>query len=217
MKLGILLLLFLLLFGCVQEGAKIGGGEMVKGKVLFVIAPSDFRDEELFDAKSAVEKAGYATAIASTSMDTAKGMLGGTAKPDILVEEANVDDYEAIVFVGGGGVEEHLLYEDDAVLDLARSAYEKGKIVGAICIAPRILAKADLVDGKKVTSFGDATTKGMLSEAGGIFTGSSVEQDGKNNNCDRSQRGKGVWGEVGESHWVNRNPFILSVVKSNHA
>jgi len=181
MKLGILLLLFLFLLGCVQEGAKkeVGGGEMMKGKVLFVIAPSDFRDEELFDAKSAVEKAGYAVVIASTSMDTAKGMLGGTAKPDILVEEANVDDYKAIVFVGGGGVEEHLLYENDAVLDLARSAYEKGKIVGAICIAPRILAKADLVDGKKVTAFNDAMTKSMLSEAGGIFTGSSVEQDGK--------------------------------------
>lgn len=185
MKLRILLLLSLLVFGCVEEEVKdevieeVGGDGMVDGKVLFVIAPSDFRDEELFDTKSAVEEAGCLVVIASTSKDEAKGMLGGSAKPDILVEEANVDEYKAVVFIGGIGVEKHLLYENDAVLSLAKSAYEKGKVVGAICIAPRILAKAGLLDGKKVTAFGDATTRSMLSAAKATFTDSSVEQDGE--------------------------------------
>lgn len=180
MRLFAFLLLFLLLFGCAQEEAnKTGGGSMVKGKVLFVIPPSDFRDEELFDSKSAVEKAGYIVVIASTSMNVSKGMLGGTAKPDILVKDANVDDYKAVVFVGGGGVEEHLLYEDDAVLNLTRNAYNKGEIVAAICIAPMILAKADLINGKRVTSSSYSPTKQMLSEVGAIFTGASVEQDGR--------------------------------------
>ncbi|MEM3555511.1 MAG: DJ-1/PfpI family protein [Candidatus Micrarchaeia archaeon] len=149
------------------------------GKVLFVIAPSDFRDEELFQTQEVIRNAGYETTIASTTKSEARGMLGGRAKPNLLISEVNISEYKAVIFVGGQGVETHKLPENPAVIKIAKEANAAGKVVGAICIAPRILASADLVRGKKVTSFGDSETIAALREAGGNYTGRSVEVDGR--------------------------------------
>jgi len=147
-------------------------------KVLLVIAPSDFRDEELFRTREVIENAGYKTFVASTSMSEAVGMLGGKAKLDFLVSQVNLSDYAAVVFIGGQGVEEHNLPENSDVLKLAKSASSSGKIVAAICIAPRILARAGVVKGRKVTSFGDNETISSLRQAGANYTGKAVEVDG---------------------------------------
>ncbi|MEM2674312.1 MAG: DJ-1/PfpI family protein, partial [Candidatus Hadarchaeales archaeon] len=72
-------------------------------RVLMVIAPENFRDEELFDTRSELEKAGIEVRVASTSKGTAVGMLGGRVRPDLRLEETNARDWDAIVFVGGVG------------------------------------------------------------------------------------------------------------------
>jgi protease I len=148
-------------------------------KVLFVIAPSDFRDEELFQTKEVVDGAGFQSFIASTTKNESVGMLGGKTKPDFLVSEVNASQYDAVVFIGGQGVETHNLPENSAVLQLARDASSSGKVVAAICIAPRILASAGLVSGKKVTGFPDNETVSSLKQAGGVYTRKAVERDGK--------------------------------------
>ncbi|MEM2963453.1 MAG: DJ-1/PfpI family protein [Candidatus Anstonellales archaeon] len=149
-------------------------------KVLFVIAPSDFRDEELFETKKALEKVGVVDSeLASTKKGEAVGMLGRRTNVDLLVSQVKLANYSAVVFVGGKGVESHRLAENPDVLKLAREAYASGKVVGAICIAPRILASAGIVNGKKVTSFPDSKTKELLKNAGSYYTGASVERDGK--------------------------------------
>ena len=173
-----LLALFILFAGCPQQSQEEGGGN-VSGKVVMIIAPTDFRDEELFDTKSTLEAKGLKVFVASTSKSQATGMLGGTITPTLLVSEVNIRDYNAVVFVGGNGVETHALYENDDVVSLAREAQAQGKIVAAICIAPRILASAGVVNGKKVTCFPDDTTISMLEEAGANYTAASVQVDGK--------------------------------------
>ncbi|MEM3399627.1 MAG: DJ-1/PfpI family protein [Candidatus Micrarchaeia archaeon] len=165
--------------GCAMQTAEQVRGVGGKGKVLLVIAPSDFRDEELFDTRREIESAGYATFLASTRKGEARGMLGGRATASLHVSEANISEYAAIVFVGGIGVEENLLYEDEDVLRIARESVGQNKVVGAICIAPRILARAGVVKGKRVTSYPDGTTKSMLADAGAMHTGADVQVDGK--------------------------------------
>ncbi len=152
---------------------------MAKGRVLFVVAPSNFRDEELFEPKAVLEAAGMSAKIASTNAGTAKGRLGGTAEATMAVRDANAGDFDAVVFVGGNGVEEHLLYEKEEVLKLARDALRDCKALCAICIAPRILAKAGLLGGIKATAFADEDTLKMLQQAGAKYTGKAVEQDGR--------------------------------------
>jgi len=144
------------------------------GKVLMIIAPRNFRDEELFWTKEELESAENSVTIASTTTDTATGMLGGKAEPNIAINDVNVDDYDAVVFVGGTG--SSIYFNNPKAHEIARTANEKGKIIGAICIAPSTLANAGLLSGKKATSY--PSEESNLRSKGANYTGSPVEKDG---------------------------------------
>jgi len=143
-------------------------------KAVLIIASGNFRDEELFETKRAITKSGVETVIASTKTGVIKGMLGGKAEAAILVNELSVDDYDAIIFVGGSGAREY--FNSQAALNIARQAVEKQKVLAAICIAPAILANAGVLDGVRATSFSSERLK--LKKAGAKFTGTAVERDG---------------------------------------
>jgi protease I len=143
-------------------------------KAVLITASSKFRDEELFETKSELEKAGVETIIASTKTGAIRGMLGGRAKATILVDNIAVDDYDAIIFVGGSGAKEY--FDNQIALNIAREAVEKQKVLAAICIAPAVLANAGVLDGVKATSF--PSEKIRLKKAGAQYTGTDVEQDG---------------------------------------
>jgi len=143
-------------------------------KAVLIVASSNFRDEELFKTRHELDKAGVETVVASSQTGTIKGMLGGKAEAEILVNDVNVNDYDAIIFIGGSGAREY--FDNQDALNIAQQAVEKGKIVAAICIAPAILANAGVLDGIKATSF--STERLKLKKGGADFTGADVEQDG---------------------------------------
>jgi protease I len=144
-------------------------------KVVMIIARKDFRDEELFRPKEILEKAGAKVAVASSSLEPARGMLGGTAKPDLLVKDIRVSEYDAVVFVGGVGAREY--WEDEKAQEIARGAAEERKVVAAICLGPVTLANAGVLEGKKATVW--ESEAGRLKAKGAIYTGRKVETDGR--------------------------------------
>lgn len=144
-------------------------------KALLIIASKNFRDEELFHTMEELEKVGVGVTIASTTTSPARGMLGGTATPNVVLNEARSGDYDAVLFIGGSGAS--VYFNDSAAHGIANNAYKKGKIVGAICIAPSTLANAGLLKGKKATSY--PSERGNLESKGAKFTGAGVEVDGK--------------------------------------
>lgn len=144
-------------------------------RILMVIAPRNFRDEEYFDTKSVLEGKGASVTTASSVRGNITGMLGGEANPDILLDDAGQEDYDAVVFIGGTGASAY--FQNPKALDLARSAFESGKVVAAICIAPSILANAGILKGRKATSF--PSEKGNLERKGASYTGKSVTRDGR--------------------------------------
>jgi len=146
-------------------------------KVLFVIAPTDYQDIELAEPMAKIAKAGCEIVVASTRAGTARGVFGGSVQAQALPKSS--EGFDAVVFIGGGGVEEHLLYCNASVLALTKDFASKGKLVAAICIGPRILAKAGVVQGKRVAAFPDEETIGMLRSAGANYTGAPVERDGR--------------------------------------
>lgn len=146
-------------------------------KVLMVIAPSKFRDEELFETKSALESSGASVTVASKTTDVSVGMLGGKAQPQLALASAKAADYDAVVFVGGGGAE--VYFTDPIAMGLAKDAFAQGKVVSAICIAPSILANAGLLSGKKATVFKGDKYVGILKAKGASYTGQDVTVDGK--------------------------------------
>ena len=119
----------------------------MKKTVVLVIASRNFRDKELFDTKKSLEKGGITTVIASSSLNKATGVEGNTVQPDILLKDVNMDKYDGIAFIGGIGSKEY--WDDPTAHDVAKKAYSSKKIVAAICMAPVILAKAGLLNGKK--------------------------------------------------------------------
>ncbi|RLE10340.1 DJ-1 family protein [Candidatus Aerophobetes bacterium] len=139
------------------------------------MAEKNFRDEELFEPKKILEAEGVKVIVASTSFNIARGMLGGKVKPDMLLSEIKVDDYDAIIFVGGSGASQY--WNDSLAHNIAKEAVEKNKVLGAICIAPVTLANAGVLRGKKATVW--PSERGKIEARGAIYTGESVQIEGK--------------------------------------
>jgi protease I len=163
-----------------QEVKNLEGGEQKMGvlsekKVLMVIAPRNFRDEEFFKPRVALQSEGAGVIVASKTTEEVTGMLGGKTKPDVNLSEVKVQDYDGIVFVGGTG--SSVYFNDQQALNLAKEAVGQNKVVGAICIAPSILANAGVLQNRKVTSF--SSEKNNLEAKGAKFVNQPVVVDGK--------------------------------------
>jgi len=142
-------------------------------KAALIVASENFRDEELFETKRALDAVGVETVIASTRLGILRGMLGNITEAGILVGQLNVDDYDAIIFIGGSGAVEY--FANPFALNIAREAVRKRKILAAICVAPTVLANAGVLTGIRATSY--LSEQGRLIQAGAIYTGIPVEQD----------------------------------------
>lgn len=139
-----------------------------------IIPPERFRDEELFVTKEELEKLEHKITITSSKTGICPGSRGGIAYSECDINEIDIDKYDAVIFVGGGGSK--LLFEDKIALQIAREMNTKGKIVAAICLAPVILANAGLLKHKKATVAG---TEAITIEAKGAeYTGPGVTVDG---------------------------------------
>ena len=179
-----LLLLPLVFFGGCGKTTEVpkGGGVMIEEKadltgkkILLVVAPKDFRDEEFLEPKKIFEEARATVTVSSKGVTEASGMLGAKAKIDKELSEVRAADFDAVVFVGGSGA--NIYFDDPLALNLAKSAFASGKVVGAICIAPSILANADVLKGRRATAF--ASEKDNLEAKGAVYTGEAVTVDGK--------------------------------------
>ena len=141
--------------------------------ILFIIPPERFRDEELFITKTYLEKAGYRTTVASTKGGEINGSRGGKTQATLILDEINTSNYDAVVFVGGGGSK--LLFNNQLAQEIARKMVFGGKIVAAICLAPVILANAGILKGVRATVAG--TEAKTLEEKRAIYTGPGVFSD----------------------------------------
>lgn len=143
-------------------------------KVAMFIAFQGFRDEEYTEPKRILEAAGIKVTTVSTAKGLARGKFRVTAQVDKTIDEINPADYDALTLVGGPGALEQL--DNVKVHKLFRQAEAQGKVLGAICISPVVLAHADLLKGKKSTVFPDGAEE--LKKAGADYTGADVVVDG---------------------------------------
>ncbi len=155
-------------------------GQTTELKRAALIVPSaNFRDEEFFETIKALDAAGVQRVVASTRTGIIRGMLGGSFEANALVNQLKVDDFDALIFIGGTGVLEYVY--NPAALNLIREAFDKRKIIAATSTAPSILANAGILKGVKVTSY--ITEREVLTQIGAVYTGTPVEQDMKIITC----------------------------------
>lgn len=149
-------------------------------KIVMVIAYQDFRDIEYFVPKEILKNAGAEVIVASNKKGTALGADGGQVDVDLLVEEINPQNFDAVIFVGGPGCLKNL--DNEASYKLINQTVSEGKVLGSICISPVILAKSGVLKEKKATVWSSLLDKSgikILEENGAIYVPEGVVVDGK--------------------------------------
>jgi len=148
--------------------------------ILMIIAPERFRDEELIVPKGVFQSQGWAVDVVSTQVGDAIGMFGATEPVEHTIADSLAADacnkYDALVIVGGQGCPDHLCANPD-LHGLAVSFQQKGRVIGAICIAGVTLAKAGLLNATKATVWECPESLAAYQEAGAIYTGDPVTAD----------------------------------------
>ena len=86
-----------------------------------------------------------------------------------------VNEFDAVVFVGGFGSSEY--FDNPVARKIAKEGLDQDKILAAICLAPRILANSGVLKGKKVTCF--SSVRKDIKAKGAMVSGEMVERDGK--------------------------------------
>jgi protease I len=149
-------------------------------KILMVIAFKDFRDEEYFVPKEILEESGAEVKTASSKTGYALGADGSETAVDYLVQDVDLNNFDAVVFVGGPGCLANL--DNENSYNLAREVVAKNKILAAICVSPVILAKAGVLQGKSATVWSsplDNEAVKILQDNGAIYKSQDVVTDGK--------------------------------------
>ena len=125
-------------------------------RIAFQCATEGTEQIELTSPREALQEAGAATDLVSTESGRIQAFEhlteADTFEVDRTVSDASADDYDALVLPGGVANPDNLRMDRDAVAFI-RSFFDGGKPVAAICHAPWTLIEADVVRGRRMTSW----------------------------------------------------------------
>ena len=147
-------------------------------KRIAILATNGFEESELKSPKEAMENAGFKVDIVSPENGEIKGWADGnwsnSYKVDRNLKDVKAEEYNALVLPGGVINPDKLRRNEDALV-LVRDFFKLKKPVAAICHAPQILISADVVKGRKLTSF--SSIKDDLINAGANWVDQEVVVD----------------------------------------
>ena len=150
-----------------------------KSAKVLIIATDGFEQSELFEPRRALLDAGYDVTLASIAMDAIQGMehdeKGDTIKPDMVLGDVQPGDYDALILPGGVANPDTLRLNADAV-KIVKAFFEADLPVASICHGPWLLAEADVLVGRKMTSWPSIRTD--LRNAGAEVIDEEVVVDG---------------------------------------
>jgi protease I len=153
-------------------------GNSLNGKRVAILVEDGFEQVEMTSPKMALEEAGAKTYIISPKADKVKGWehteWGEEFPVDVAIDQANANDYDALVLPGGVMNPDKLRTNRKAV-QFVRSFFDQRKPVAAICHGPWMLAEAGVVKGRKVTSYPSIQTD--LKNAGANWVDQEVVVD----------------------------------------
>lgn len=151
---------------------------MITKKVLLVIASQGYQPVEYAVPKNLLEQAGFTVDTASDAVGIATAKDNTTTTSDILIRDAQLNDYDGLFFIGGPGALDHL--DNDTSYDLISKFAKAKKPIGAICISTRIFAHAGVLKNKQATGWdGDNELAGIYKEYGAHYVPKDVVVDGK--------------------------------------
>jgi protease I len=146
---------------------------------ILIVASDGFEEWELFGPKQILEERGAEVVLAAPKLEPIQATVhddpGKTIRPDLTIDQANPDDFDALILPGGVRNPDHLRTNEDAI-QLITDFADQGKPVAAICHGPWLLVEADLLRGKTATSWPSIRTD--LRNAGANVVDEVVVTDG---------------------------------------
>jgi protease I len=146
---------------------------------VLIIATDGFEQSELMEPKRLLEAAGAEVTVGSLRPGEIRGWdqenWGESVAVDLLVGNVSAEDYDALL-LPGGQINPDVLRTQRAVIELIREFDAASKPIAAICHAPWLLAEADLIEGRTVTSWPSIRTD--LANAGAAVVDEAVVVDG---------------------------------------
>ena len=128
----------------------------LEGKKVAILVADGFEQVEMTKPRDALIEAGAETKIVSLKSGQIQGMhhadKGEKFDVDLTVDETRPEEFDALM-IPGGLLNPDALRQDSDALDFARHFFREGKPVAAICHGPQVLISADLVRGRKMTSW----------------------------------------------------------------
>jgi protease I len=152
--------------------------EQLAGRRVAALVSHGFEQVELFDPQQALTKAGAVVDIVSPESETVRGWnhkkWGEEIEVDRSLDEARVEDYDALLLPGGVMNPDRLRMNPQAVEFVSRF-FEDGKPIAVICHGPWTLVEADAVRGLTITSYPSLKTD--LENAGATWVDREVVVD----------------------------------------
>lgn len=118
-------------------------------RLAIFIPQKDFTDESLSLMKLILDKCSVKYSIASYGKGGI-GKRGAMVRADINPSQITTDQFDGIVFIDGGGIDEQKLYDYRPLLDITMHFNEAGKYIVAIGNAAKIPIRANIVKDKKI-------------------------------------------------------------------
>jgi protease I len=149
---------------------------MLVGKRIAILAEEDFEDSELTEPLRAMKDAGASVLIVgSGSKKSYKGKRGSAEVTiDTTADKVEASQFDAIIVPGGYAPDKMRLHQP--MVELVRKAHAEGKIIAAVCHGPQLLISADIVKGRRVTSWPSVAVD--LKNAGAIWVDEPIVRDG---------------------------------------
>jgi protease I len=123
---------------------------------VLIMATNRFEESELFRPREILLERGAQVKLASPDLEEIMGTVhdepGKTIKPDLTIRDARAADFDALILPGGVGNPDQLRTSEEAI-GLIREFASAEKPVAAICHGPWLLVEADLLRGRKATSW----------------------------------------------------------------
>jgi len=148
----------------------------ITGKTVAFVVTDGYEDSELTSPWQAVEAAGGRAVLVAPggSGGSVSGKHGHAQPIDQAVADSVAEQFDALVIPGGVVNADHLRMDEDAV-EFARGFFEQRKPVAVICHGPWLLVEADVVDGRRMTSYPSLRTD--LTNAGADWVDEEVVVD----------------------------------------
>jgi protease I len=140
-----------------------------------VLIDNGFQEAELLVPYYRLQEAGFKVdLVGPKAKETYIGKYGYQLTADLAAEDVKIEEYSAAVIPGGHAPDS--MRTKKPLVNLVKAASEKGKVIAAICHGPQMLIEANIVRGRKVTSYIAVATD--LKNAGAVWEDRSVVVDG---------------------------------------